>query len=101
MVKKEVTFLIKFAKSILRALEVRCVRLYGSKFSKKVYTLHQHVVLLALREYFHGMGYRRFCRLLPDFSLLLDFISLNQAPHFTTLQKVAQRLKGTLVEGIF
>ncbi|MBU4502369.1 MAG: hypothetical protein KKA79_07255, partial [Nanoarchaeota archaeon] len=101
MVKKKVSFLIKFAKSILRALRVRCVRLYGSKFSKKTYTLHQHLVLLALREYFKGMGYRRFCDLLPDFSLLLEFLKLDQIPHFTTLQKVAQRLKGKTVEGIF
>ena len=101
MVKKKVSFLIKFAKSILKALKVRQVRLYGSKFSKKIYTLHQHVVLLALREYFKGMGYRRFCSLLPDFSLFLEFMGFDQIPHFTTLQKVAQRLKGKVVEGVF
>ena len=101
MVKNKTSFLIKFAKSILKALKIRCVRLYGHKFSKKTYTLHQHIVLLALREYFHGMGYRRFCSLLPDFSFFLDFLGLDTIPHFTTLQKVSQRLQGRTVEGIF
>ena len=98
--KKKETFLIKFAKNILRALKVRSVRLYGSKFSKRTYTLHQHIVLLSLREYFHGMGLRRFCELLPDFGQLLDFLELSQIPHFTTLHKMAKRLKSSLVEGV-
>jgi len=60
MKKKKETFLIRFAKNIIKALRFRQVRLYGHKFSKKIYTLHQHIVLLALREYHKGMGYRRF-----------------------------------------
>ena len=99
--KKKNTFLINFAGSILKALKIRHVRLYGHKFSKKIYTLHQHIVLLALREYHKGMGYRRFCKLLPDYSLLLEYLKLSQIPHFTTLQKVSKRLSGTLIESIF
>ena len=101
MKRKEETFLIKFAKNIIKALKIRQVRLYGHKFSKKTYTLHQHIVLLAVREYQRGMGFRRFCELLPDFSLLLDYIGLSQIPHFTTLHKVSLRLKGSIVEDIF
>lgn len=99
--KKKKTFLIKFAENILKALKVKFVRLYGHKFSKKTYTLHQHIVLLALREYHKGMGFRRFCQLLPDYSLLLEYLGLSQIPHFTTLHKVSQRLKSKLVENIF
>ena len=101
MTKKKETFLIRFAKSILRALKIRQVRLYGSKFSKKTYTLHQHIVLLAVREFYKGIGYRLLCELLPDYILLLVYLELKKIPHFTTLQKVSQRLKGTLIEGIF
>lgn len=101
MAKKKETFLIRFAKSILRALKIREVRLYGSKYSKKTYTLHQHIVLLAIREFHKGIGFRLLCDLLPDYSLLLEFLSLSKIPHFTTLHKVNQRLKGSLVEGIF
>lgn len=92
--------MIKFAKNILTALKIRHVRLYGHKFSKKIYTLHQHIVLLALREYHKGMGYRRFCQLLPDYIPLLEYLGLTQIPHFTTLQKVSQRLKASLIEGV-
>ncbi|MBU0757906.1 MAG: hypothetical protein KKF44_07580 [Nanoarchaeota archaeon] len=102
MAKKNDTFLIRFAKSILKALHIRQVRLYGSKFSKKIYTLHQHIVLLAVREYNKGMGYRQFCELLPDYNLFLDYIGLkDNIPHFTTLHKVNQRLKGTMLESIY
>ena len=99
--KKRKTFLIRFAQNILKALRIKQIRLFGHKFSKKTYTLHQHIVLLALREYHKGMGFRRFCELLPDYSLLLEYLGLSQIPHFTTLHKVSQRLSGSSVERIF
>ena len=98
--KKKDTFLIKFASNVWNALKRRHVRCYGNKFSKKTYTLHQHAILLALREQFKGMGYRAFCRLLPDLSRLLEYLGLSKIPHFTTLHKASQRMKGTLVESI-
>jgi len=101
MKRKKQTLLIKFAKSIIKALKIRQFRLYGHKFSKKTYTLHQHIVLLALREYRGGTGFRQFCKLLPDFNLLLDYIGLKEIPHFTTLHKVSCRLKGSLLEDLF
>lgn len=97
--KKRKTFLIKFADFILKACRRRELRLYSSKYSKKTYTLHQHVVLLALREYFH-QGYERFCLMLEDLTAVLDFLKLEKIPHFTTLQKVSQRLKGNIVENL-
>jgi hypothetical protein len=93
--------LIKFAKKILSALRSRKFQLYGHKFSKKTYTLHQHIILLSLREYQKGIGFRQFCKLLPDFSPLLDYIGLKKIPHFTTLHKVNCRLKGSLLEDLF
>ena len=99
--KGKKTFFIRFAESILRALKIRQVRLYGSKFSKKTYTLHQHIVLLALREYHKGIGFRQLCDILPDYSIFLEYLNLSRVPHFTTLHKVSQRLKGTFLEGIF
>lgn len=98
--KAKTTFLIRFAKSILKALKIRHIRLYGSKFSKKTYTLHQHIVLLAIRELHKGIGFRFLCELLPDYILLLEFLGLSNIPHFTTLHKVSQRLKGSFVESI-
>ena len=91
MTKKKYTFLIRFAKSILKALKIREVRLYGSKYSKNTYTLHQNIVLLAIREFHKGIGFRLLCDLLPDYTQLLEFLGLSTIPHFTTLHKVNQR----------
>lgn len=99
--KKQTTFLIRFAEQILRVLKIREIRLYGSKFSKKTYTLHQHIVLLALREQQKGIGFRYLCELLPDFSKLVEFLGLQSIPHYTTLHKVSQRLKGSSIEGLY
>lgn len=96
--KKRETFYIRFAKNILKALKIRQARLYGSKYSKKTYTLHQHIVLLAMREFQKGKGYRQFCEELPDYVLLLVYLGLSCIPHFTTLHKVAQRLKNTALD---
>jgi hypothetical protein len=100
MNKKKETYFIKFAKSVLRALKIKQVRLYGSKYSKKTFTLHQHIVLLSLREYRNGMGFDRFCKELPDYVALLEFLNLEKIPHFTTLHKVSQRLRGRITDGI-
>jgi hypothetical protein len=99
--KKKETFLIKFAKKIISALRNRKIRIYSHKFSKKTYTLYQHIVLLAVREYFKGIGFKRFCNFLTDLKPLLDFLGLKNIPHYTTLHKVSCRLKGGILEDIF
>ena len=58
-------------------------------------------MLLAIREYQKGIGFRQFCNLLPDYGPLLDFLGLKTIPHFTTLHKVNCRLKGSLLEDLF
>lgn len=99
--KQKKTFLIRFAEKILKACRRREVCLYTSKFSKKTYTVHQHIVLLAVREYQGGVGFDRFCEGLFDFQPLLNFLKLEKVPHFSTLHKVSQRLKGSLLEDLF
>jgi len=77
-----------------QALEVARVALpaYSSKFSKKDFTRHQHFALLALKA-FLKMGYRDVVDLLHDWSELRTTLELKKVPHFTTLQKAAQRFK--------
>jgi len=58
-------------------------------------------VLLAVREYHKGIGFRQLCELLPDYAFLLEYLGLEQVPHFTTLHKVSHRLAGKLIESIF
>lgn len=77
-----------------KALEVARAALpaYSSKFSKKDFTRHQHVALLALKTYFK-MGYRDVAELLRDWSELRTTLGLKKIPHYTALQKAHARLK--------
>src|SRR5687767_790596 len=77
-----------------QALEVARAALppYSSKFSKKDFTRHQHVAILALKT-FLKMGYRDVVELLRDWAELRTALGLKKVPHFTTLQKANASLK--------
>lgn len=65
---------------------------YSSKFSKKDFTRHQHVAILALKA-FLKLGYRDVVACLRDWSDLRAVLGLKKVPHFTTLQKAHAALK--------
>jgi len=65
---------------------------YCSKFSKKDFTRHQHIAILALKT-FLKIGYRDIVAYLRDGSDLRAVLGLNKVPHFTTLQKAHAKLK--------
>jgi hypothetical protein len=77
-----------------QALEVARAALpaYSSKFSKKDFTWHQHVALLALKS-FLKTGYRDIVEYLHDWAELRELLALKKVPHYTTLQKAHARLK--------
>lgn len=76
------------------ALEVARLALpaYSSKFSKKDFTRHQHVAILALKAFLRT-SYRGVVELLRDWSDLRSALGLGRVPHFTTLQKACAGLK--------
>ena len=98
--KDDDSFLKRFGQGVLGAVQRQGMPLYGHKFSKKTYTLHQHVVLLCVREYL-GMSYERFVEHLKDLDGLVSFLGLKSIPHFTTLQKVCARIKGSALESLY
>ena len=65
--------------------------------SPKKFTQHQLVACLVLKE-FYTTDYRGIMEILADSSDLRRILELRDLPHYTTLQKAAQRLttKGTL-----
>jgi hypothetical protein len=65
---------------------------YSSKFSKKDFTRHQHLAILALKA-FLKTDYRGVVAYLRDWSDLRAELGLAKVPHFTTLQKFHSRLK--------
>lgn len=76
------------------ALEVAraAVPAYTSKFSRKDFTRHQHLAILALKM-FLKTDYRGIVDCLHDWSDLRAALGLKKVPHYTTLQKVHAGLK--------
>jgi len=73
--------------------------LYTSRFSRKDYTLHQHIILLVLRAR-ERKSYRDFVVWLEVCDRLKLALDLTELPHYTTLQKVAERLPPNLLEEV-
>jgi len=83
---KLVRIVVRMSKILRRAR----YPLRGSKYANHIYTDHQHVVLLALRQYM-GESYRGFCDMMEVCTPLLEEIGLRRVPHWTTLQKFSAR----------
>ncbi len=64
---------------------------YAHRFSPKTFTQHQLFACLVLKDYY-GLTYRGTIGLLADCESLAAAIQLKKVPHFTTLQKAADRL---------
>jgi transposase len=69
---------------------------YFRYVQKKTYNNQQHLFLLIAKEH-SGYGYDKFIESLYD-SKIPEYIGLKKIPHFTTLQKFAQRLSAKIVE---
>lgn len=82
-----------------KALEVarHALPAYSSKYSKKDFTQHQLLAMLALGQFFKTDD-RGLVALLADLSDLRDTLGLRKVPHPTTLFHARQRLakKGAL-----
>ena len=86
----------KFSKIVDRICEIGDIPLYFRYVQKKTYTNYQHIFLLVAKEH-TTYGYRMFVESLYD-SKMPKYIGLKKIPHFTTLQKFAQRLPAFIVD---
>lgn len=88
---------------MVRRLQARLDHLevprYRHKRSNHVYTQHQLLVLLVLRQYF-GKSYRRFMEIMENCDGVLDELGLRTIPHFTTLHKCVSRIEEDLVHEV-
>ena len=88
---------IKFVEWMVRQAE--SLPEYSSRFSRRDYTIRQHVVLLCLKIKLK-QRYREFCEiidLMPEIKRILD---LSKVPHWTTLDKVFLRLKNHVLAAL-
>ena len=86
--------LIKFVETCRR--QVSRLPAYSSPFSRRDYTLQQHIVLLCLKIKLK-QRYREFCDLLGVMTEIRRMLDLTKVPHWTTLDKVFLRLKSSVL----
>jgi nitroimidazol reductase NimA-like FMN-containing flavoprotein (pyridoxamine 5'-phosphate oxidase superfamily) len=65
---------------------------YSCKYSKKIYTQHQLLVLILFKDY-RNQHYRDFIEDIGDMETIQQELDLSAVPHFTTLQKFFCRIK--------
>jgi len=90
-IKKSTNRYIKFVEISFGLIRNSRIPLYSSKFSKKIYTQHQLLALLLLKEYL-GEDYRNTVELTEIIDTLREKINLDEVPHFTTIHKFSQRI---------
>jgi hypothetical protein len=91
---------IRMVRIIFKACKRQAVPLYTSRFSRKDYTLWQHIALIALMQRVRK-SYREYVNdYLTTTERLLDVLGLSRIPHFTTIEKFLLRVPGTLLERV-
>ena len=91
MKRKKQTKYKKLTDLLLKKLKNCRIPKFSNKHSKKIFTLWQHIVLHCFRQMLN-LSYREFIHWLES-SKLIEYLGLIRIPHYTTLQKVAKRLK--------
>ena len=83
---------IRFIQVTLSVVKSTHLNPYSSKFSKKIYTQHQLLVLVLFKD-FRNQHYREFIEDIGDMEGVQEILDLSEVPHFTTLQKFLCRIK--------
>ena len=84
---------------MFRILSKSRIPVFLHKKSNHIFTVRQHIVLLVLRQY-ENKSYRMFVEWLFEAYYLRMFMQLSNIPDYTTLQKFAARVSGTILEKI-
>jgi hypothetical protein len=91
---------IRMVRAVYKVCQRQCVPCYSSKYSRKDYTLWQHIALIALMQRVRK-SYREYVNdYLTTTERLLDVLGLSKIPHFTTIEKFLLRVPGTLLESV-
>ena len=69
---------------------------YSSKYSRKDYTLRQHVVMLCLKIKLK-QRYREFCEILDLMPEIKQILGIEKVPHWTTLDKNFLKMKNSVL----
>ena len=76
------------------------IPLFHHRKSNHIFTVWQHIVLLAIRQY-EGKSYRMFVvEWLIEAYYFRTFLKLSHIPHHTTLQKFSVRISSTILRKV-
>src|SRR5437016_2837913 len=90
----------RMVRTIFKVCRRQALPLYLSRFSRKDFTLWQHIALIALMQRVRK-SYREYVDdYLTTTERLLDVLGLSKIPHFTTIEKFLLRVPGTLLEKV-
>jgi hypothetical protein len=85
---------------MFRVLNKSRISLFLHKKSNHIFTVWQHFVLLVSRQY-EEKSYSMFVEWpIEAYYLRISIIQLSHIPHYTTLQKFAATVSGTILERI-
>ena len=91
---------IRMVRAIFKVCQRQCVPKYSSKYSRKDFTLWQHIALLALMQRVRK-SYREYVRdYLTTTEKLVKELGLSKLPHFTSIEKFLLRVPSTLLESV-
>ena len=98
--RREESRYIRMVRVVFKVCKRMCVPLYSSRFSRKDFTLWQHIALIALMQRIRK-SYREYVNdYLTTTERLLRVLGLSRIPHFTTIEKFLLRVPGTLLERV-
>lgn len=91
---------IGMVRAVFKVCRRQAVPLYSSKFSRRDFTLWQHIALIVLMQRVRK-SYREYVQdYLTTTERLLDVLGLAKLPHFTTMEKFLLRVPSTLLERV-
>ena len=98
--RKESRYL-KIVRSVFIVCKRQAIPLYSGKFSRKDFTLWQHIAILVMFQRI-GKSYREFVDdWLSVSNAIVEALGLkNKLPHYTTLEKFGLRVSSVLLERV-
>jgi len=91
---------IRFIQAAISVVKSTHLNLYSCKYSKKIYTQHQLLVLILFKDY-RNQHYREFIEDVGDMEKIQEILNLSIVPHFTTVQKFFHRIRSLYLRFTF
>lgn len=91
---------VGMVRAIFKVCQRQAIPLYSSKYSRRDFTLWQHIALIALMQRVRK-SYREYIDdYLTTTEKLVQVLGLSKLPHFTTIEKFVLRVSSTLLERV-